>query len=90
VTNRCVRRYDHYCPIFHNAIGQRNQVAFVLFLAVYLVGQLLFAFIAVSVLHYDWQCWSSTSERLAMQVRRTPSTTPYDMRAPWHSMRRID
>jgi len=32
VTNRCVRRFDHYCPWMGNAIGKRNHRDFVVFL----------------------------------------------------------
>jgi hypothetical protein len=69
LAKRCVRRYDHYCPIFHNAIGQSNQAAFVAFLAVYLTGQLLFSYTALAVLTYDWQCFHATSEKAAMLAR---------------------
>jgi len=32
VTNRCVRRFDHYCPWMGNTIGKRNHRDFVVFL----------------------------------------------------------
>ena len=32
VTNRCVRRFDHYCPWMGNTIGKRNHRNFVVFL----------------------------------------------------------
>lgn len=38
----CVRRFDHYCPIVDNAVGEGNQGYFFMVLASMLTGQLLF------------------------------------------------
>jgi hypothetical protein len=41
-TGRCVRKFDHYCPLVHNAVGEGNQAYFVLFCLSMLLGQLTF------------------------------------------------
>jgi hypothetical protein len=38
-TGRCIRKFDHYCPLVVNAVGEGNQGAFVLFCFTMLLGQ---------------------------------------------------
>ena len=38
-TGRCVRKFDHYCPLVVNAVGEGNQGVFVLFCLTMWVGQ---------------------------------------------------
>ncbi len=39
---RCVQRFDHFCPLVINAVGEQNQGYFVLFALTMLLGQLCF------------------------------------------------
>lgn len=70
ITGRCVRRFDHYCPIFNNAIGESNQAAFLLFLVVYLVGQTLFLQVACGLLAQRARC------PLALSQAPAPDAAP--------------
>lgn len=48
--NRCIRRYDHYCPLVLNAVGEQNQGPFVLFCLSMLATQVSFLRLTVAVL----------------------------------------
>ena len=41
-TGRCIRKFDHYCPLVVNAVGEGNQAAFVLFCFTMLLGQTIY------------------------------------------------
>lgn len=41
-TGRCIRKFDHYCPLVANAVGEGNQGAFVAFCFTMFAGQLIF------------------------------------------------
>lgn len=47
---RCVRKFDHYCPLVWNAVGEDNQAYFVLFCATMLAGQAAFVLLALDFL----------------------------------------
>lgn len=47
---RCVERFDHHCPVLGNCVGAGNHKAFVAFLALMLLSQILFCQVVSSML----------------------------------------
>ena len=47
---RCIRKFDHYCPLVWNAVGEDNQGAFVLFCLTMWIGQLCFLSLSLTFL----------------------------------------
>ena len=45
-SNRCVARYDHYCPWVYNVVGLKNHRMFVIYLTFSLILQGLYATLA--------------------------------------------
>lgn len=74
-----MRRFDHYCPIVDNAVGEGNQGYFLLVLASMLTGQALFLRLGwayldrvapvpkegVSIVQSIWTGWMGTDPQVA-------------------------
>mmetsp|Transcript_601 Transcript_601/g.1401 ORF Transcript_601/g.1401 Transcript_601/m.1401 type:complete len:743 (+) Transcript_601:69-2297(+) len=54
VLNRCVYRFDHYCPWLQNSVGSDNHHFFYVFLVAHLLLQLVFLrFLGIHFYYYD-------------------------------------
>ena len=69
-TNRCVDKWDHYCPWVGNSIGRRNYRCFLCFVVTTLVHALLLGSLSASALQRLVRCRPYDTPRLGAHVPR--------------------
>lgn len=65
--DRCVVRFDHYCPWVYNVVGGKNHRVFVVFLTATVLAQALFCVVA-----FPCTIWPCRSSAFSAPNRRGP------------------
>ena len=60
ISGKCVRRFDHYCPIVNNAVGEGNQRSFLAYVAVMFTGQAIYLHLMALYLSREGDVHAST------------------------------